>query len=315
LRRYLLKKIFYFNVIFLTTIILSHSALSNENKKPKFVFSLKEVTSKSDTIKNPKAVYYDKKKEIYVLDSGNKRVIIFSEDTFPLFSFKVAQTQPKSLTVDEEGNIYVLYRDADKKEDYVKIYNFRGEKIKFFSLKKLINFPEDKQMVVGKIIYFDGKLYFSDLSHCKIHSVDMISKKVLLSFGDCGKDEGKFKHLTDFALNKEGKIYVIDMTVSKISVFSKDGEFLYRFGDPGGTFRTLSLPVAISVDEYENTYVVDSMRHTVLVYDKNGNFSYEFGGYGKSQGWFYYPRGIFVSSGRIFVLEDFISRVQVFEVP
>ena len=101
-----------------------------------------------------------------------------------------------------------------------------------------------------------------------------------------------------------------------VFVFSQRGEFIYKFGQKGGTAGKLSRPRGIAVDNRLNlVYVVDYMRHAINVYNKKGEYLFEIGGQGVGRGWFSFPSDVCIDKrGRLWVADTFNQRLQVFKI-
>ena len=117
-------------------------------------------------------------------------------------------------------------------------------------------------------------------------------------------------------IDSTGKIYLVSAESGKIYVYSPEEEFLFSFGEKGGTPRKLSQPYALDIDERRGLiYVVDYMRQIILTYDLAGKWLFEVGGRGTSPGWFNYPMDIAINRhGHIIVTDFFNRRIQVLEV-
>jgi hypothetical protein len=117
-------------------------------------------------------------------------------------------------------------------------------------------------------------------------------------------------------IDSTGKIYVVSAETGKIYVYSPEEEFLFAFGEKGGTPRKLSQPYALDIDERRGLiYVVDYMRQIILTYDLAGKWLFEVGGRGTGPGWFNYPMDIAINRhGHIIVTDFFNRRIQVLEV-
>jgi len=308
----------FWNLYFFISVIFAQEPPQepqqiNINNYVKFKLAFHNVYNKADTLKNPVCGYYlEKSQEVYILDRGNNRVVIFGENGEVKFTFPIVPEDTVCLTVDEDENTYLLANLADARQS-IYTYNFRGDLIEEYKIPQhLLN--KEKIIQIGKIKIFNNYMFMSDVANNQIIIMSWDTKEVKTVFGGEGDEPGFFKHLTDFEVDKEGNTYVIDMYVSKISKFSFRGEFLTQFGEPGGTFRTLSLPMGIAINQDLVTFVSDSTRHTILAYNNKGEFLFEFGGYGKSEGWLYYPKKIFAGGNKVFIIEPFLNRVQMFEL-
>jgi hypothetical protein len=74
----------------------------------------------------------------------------------------------------------------------------------------------------------------------------------------------------------------------------------------------LSLPVSLTFDA-DHIYVADAEDCAVKVFSKNGRFEAAFGRKGRGPGEFFFPSGVSVLAGRIFVADKFNHRIQVLD--
>jgi hypothetical protein len=83
--------------------------------------------------------------------------------------------------------------------------------------------------------------------------------------------DGLFRQPTDVAWDSQGNIYISDGYInSRVAKYSKDGDWVKSWGEPGtgpGQFRTVH---AIAIDRNDNVYVGDRSNHRVQVFDTDG---------------------------------------------
>ena len=110
----------------------------------------------------------------------------------------------------------------------------------------------------------------------------------------------------------EGRIYVTDATQARAVVYDRDGNFLYAIGERG----QFEKPIGIAVnDGLKRVYIVDTKGHKVSVFDtREGRFLFDIGERGVEDGEFNWPTHITVDkSGKVFVVDTFNFRIQVFD--
>jgi DNA-binding beta-propeller fold protein YncE len=122
--------------------------------------------------------------------------------------------------------------------------------------------------------------------------------------------------VNDVQRDKEGNLYLLSTETSKVYIYNSAEEYLYNFGEKGGSTGKLSQPRQLVVDDKKKAiYIVDYNRHAILIYDLSGRFMHEFGGKGNLPGWFQYPRSIATNTkGQLLVADMFNNRVQVLDV-
>lgn len=77
---------------------------------------------------------------------------------------------------------------------------------------------------------------------------------------------------SDVVVSKSRKIYVVDGTRNRVSVFGYSGDFLTSFGKRGNENGMFNSPTGIGIDKDDNIYVCDSGNHRIQVFNSNGNF-------------------------------------------
>lgn len=225
-------------------------------------------------------------KQIYVVDSGHNRVVIYTEDSYPLYVMDKNRgvESPAGLFIDDKGYVYLCQmRTNGEIKGRISIFDqcLRWRKDIFFK-------------------GFDGAEKF----------IPLISPEDEL-LGIRGKAD-----ICAVYIDKKGRIYLLSEGYGRVYVYDADEKFLFKFAQKGGSSGKLSRPQALAVDERtQRIYVVDYLRHTVSVFDYNGKYLFEFGGKGWSPGWFQYPTYIYIdAAGRILVADTFNQRVQVLRV-
>ncbi len=122
--------------------------------------------------------------------------------------------------------------------------------------------------------------------------------------------------ITDVEVDENGYIFLLSEETGKVYIYNAREEFLFSFGQKGGSTGKLSRPRGLAVDkEREVIFVLDYMRHSVLVYNFAGRFLFEIGGQGRSPRWFNYPADLdLTDEGYLVVADLFNQRIQVLEV-
>lgn len=122
--------------------------------------------------------------------------------------------------------------------------------------------------------------------------------------------------VNDVVIDSDGNIYLLSQETGKVYIYNAEEEFLYSFGEKGGSYGKLSQPRKMAIDEKKKAiYILDYNRHAILIYDLSGRFMYEFGGMGNGGGWFQYPNSIAVDNhGRVIVSDQYNHRAQVLDV-
>lgn len=136
-------------------------------------------------------------------------------------------------------------------------------------------------------------------------------EKVLTEFCKYGTNPGQALWPNSVALDKEGRAYVSDDWLNRISVFDADGTFIEQWGTSGSAPGQLDGPAGLAFDSEDNLYVVDSRNHRVQVFSKQGHLMGGCGSKGSAPGQFDTPWGIHIDEhDAIYVADWKNNRVQ-----
>ena len=169
----------------------------------------------------------------------------------------------------------------------------------------------------------DGRVYVLGTAPIRITNIDhedlgAIGKRSFgVEYGSNGDaisvDEGELFMPVQVILDREDNLYVSDEACHTISIFSKDGDFLGRWGEHGTADGQLNRPSGIAFDADENLYVVDTMNHRVQQFTKSGQFLKGWGRFGAGAGEFNMPWGVAIDDdGDVYISDWRNDRVQKF---
>ena len=265
----------------------------------------------------------DEHGEIYVVDEGNRRVVVFEMDGFYRYQFTVSGTSggPTSLVVDSRGEILVAVGGK------VAVCDFRGSILEYVDF---YGFPGADKMNATRVeVDKNDNYYILDSFGRRVLVFDTNWDLKFTIDSECfpknirnvphgrRQEESKVRSLTigDICVDDEGMIYLVDVMTAYVYVFSPEGEYQRSIGEPGSAFTTLSFPNGVAVDNQGRILVVDSTGNALLGYDREGKLLFALGGLGKTQGRFYFPKYVSTdANGRIYVVEAFLGRIQVLTV-
>jgi DNA-binding beta-propeller fold protein YncE len=130
---------------------------------------------------------------------------------------------------------------------------------------------------------------------------------------DADAADGAFMWPTAIALDSTGNVYVSDEWYNRISIFTRDGDWVDKWGTPGKGDGELNRPSGLAFDQDDHLYVVDSQNHRIQKFDKDGTFLAKWGTAGSGEGEFNMPWGIAIdTSGDVYVTDWRNDRVQKF---
>ena len=113
--------------------------------------------------------------------------------------------------------------------------------------------------------------------------------------------------------DRDENLFVSDEALHWISMFSREGELLDRWGEHGDGDGQLDRPSGIAFDAEENMYVVDTLNHRVQKFTKDGKYLMKWGSFGDGDGQFNMPWGIALDEqGDVYVSDWRNDRIQRF---
>ncbi|OEU57522.1 MAG: hypothetical protein BAW33_04500 [Desulfobacterales bacterium C00003104] len=271
------------------------------------------------TLSHPSSLFYDPfRRETYVVDSGNSRIVIYTHDFFPLTSIGKTRgiESPSSVALDSAGNLFVTQSpSAGHPNGRLSVLSaslkWKGD-IRFEGFDGAQGFvPQNIAINNHDSLYITG----TDYPNVVVLNKDGTLSHIL-STADTVRDKSVNARITDVEIDDRGRIYLLSEDMGRIYVYDAQEKFLLKFGQKGGGAGKLSRPRGLSVDsDKKRVYCVDYMRHSVSAYSLEGQYLFEFGGLGWSKGWMQFPSGICVNrEGYLLVADTFNHRIQVFEI-
>ena len=128
-----------------------------------------------------------------------------------------------------------------------------------------------------------------------------------------GKDDGRFVWPVTILTDDDDNLWVSDESLNRITVITKDGEFVRKWGEPGEGDGQLNGASGMSFDPEGNVYVADALNHRVQKFTKDGEFLLNWGSFGDGEGQFDMPWGLKVDElGDVYVADWRNDRIQKF---
>ena len=120
---------------------------------------------------------------------------------------------------------------------------------------------------------------------------------------------------TSVAIDKERNVYVADEWLNRISMFTKDGDWIGKWGTPGDGDGEINRPSGLAFDTDDNLYLVDSLNHRIQKFTKEGKFLAKWGEEGSGDGEFNMPWGIDIdTNGDVYIADWRNDRIQKFTI-
>ena len=86
--------------------------------------------------------------------------------------------------------------------------------------------------------------------------------------GDKGTADGQFQGPSGLSIDANDNIYVTDKNNNRIQVFTSDGQFITKFGEPGSGNGQLIDPEGVGVDKESGAvYVADTGNNRIQLFE------------------------------------------------
>jgi len=280
--------------------------------------------------------------QVYVVDSDNARIQVFSPDgTFlrqwgsycamdtgvgcldpdgdgPLALGDGQFNEPWGITVDGDSNggairVYV----ADTWNHRIQVFDGDGGFVtKWGALGQMPSASDGEQLFYGPrdlVIDNQGRLFVSDTGNKRI----MVFKSdgtYVAQWGGGGLIAGSFEEPVGLALDSDGDLYVADTWNRRVQFFGPGYNYIREWPVEGWFGTNVTNKPYIDVDSQGRAYVTDPEAFRVYVFDNQGTVVATFGRYGYESDAFTMPTGIAIDPvGYIYVTDTEGQKVLKFE--
>jgi DNA-binding beta-propeller fold protein YncE len=210
----------------------------------------------------PMHVRMNSKKEIFVLDGKQHRILRFSPTGDPLGNFEPADLPapaawiPKNFAIDANDNVYIL-----------DIFSGRvivaGPDAKF---QRQIPFPASNGFFSDVTVDAQGTVYLLS----SVHAALFTAARDAAVFTPLTKDLGDHVAFpTSMAVDKK-YIFIVDQNGGEVVVLGKDGSFKGRKIRMGWKEGELRYPADICLNDNGQVFVADRGNNLVEVYQMEG---------------------------------------------
>jgi DNA-binding beta-propeller fold protein YncE len=291
---------------------LTHEVL--QAGPPQYLFTIdgQDKSDPSAGLKGPLAITSSPDGKIFVADTGNSQIKVFTSNGKLLNTFgKGILNYPFGLTY-ADSKLYV----ADPNMMKISVFDDQGQQLAPLLEKMQLPLAGGN---LGEIIRptgiqrnAEGNFYITDVGNQCVVVLDP-SGRFVKSIGSRGTEDGHFQYPNALAISSEQKLYVSDSNNGRIQIFDQDGGFLYKINGSQGRSGLLSLPRGIVTTSDGTTLVVDVFMHKVRAFDQAGYELWTFGGMGTGFDSFNFPNGLYVdeAAGRIYITDRENNRIQV----
>ena len=163
----------------------------------------------------------------------------------------------------------------------------------------------------------DGRIYVANRTTGSGPGVQVkvcnLDSEFFGAFGSNGSEDGQFYLMSAIVADSDGKLYISDEHLHRISVFDAEGQFLARWGNRGSAPGQLHGPSGLAFDSQDGLFVVDQRNDRVQKFSKDGTLLMGFGAHGAGEGELNRPWGVTVApDGDVYVADWRNDRIQRF---
>ncbi len=275
----------------------------------KFLFAFPDAPILGLSISQPQAIAIDPGGSLYIVDTGNNRIVKFNnkgEYVFTLggFGWETEQfDRPLDITAKSGLEIFIADFNNERIERYDNKLNYISS---FYSEETFLTnlqfgFPSSVDVSA------QGELFICDNENNRILKLNTLGEPVV-SFGDFNWGDGQLEHPAKIEISPGNLIYVSDQSANRVVVFDYFGNYVSKFGKD-----FLSKPQGMTWFQ-NKLFVADSGNDRLAVFDQNHRLIYSWGDRGSKIGAFKNPVDVAGFDERIYVLDSDNNRVQVFEL-
>ena len=216
-------------------------------------------------------------REIVVANTGGRRLEFYDlrgrsrgavAHAVPDESGRLVDGQPRSLVVDEHGDIYL----SDLSVPYVDHLDFRGRSLGRITLPS----PDDRLETGGAgalALAADGRLFVASRARAGRIYVFDAGRRLVAAWGDRGARPGQLSAISGLAVAGDSEVVVtcVDTDLA-VQVFDAAGHYRRGFGVHDIGMGRFSQPTGVTVTSDGRIWVVDSVRANVQVFDLRGTY-------------------------------------------
>jgi DNA-binding beta-propeller fold protein YncE len=182
------------------------------DKNGNYIKSWGKEGTDEDELLRPTGIAVNSKNDIYVVDSGNLRVKVYSNLGVFLGIMDKPENMglPVDVAVGPDDSVWII--------DKIRVYEYSADGTFIGSWGE--RGSKDGEFGNPKSIAIDtnGFIYIADRANKRIQKFDR-DGKFITKWGEPGSGIGRFDNPSGIAVNKDGLVYVVDSMNHRIQVF------------------------------------------------------------------------------------------------
>ncbi|MEW5795473.1 MAG: NHL repeat-containing protein [Candidatus Zixiibacteriota bacterium] len=216
-------------------------------------------------LSNPTDLAIDNRGALYLLDSGNKRVIWFNRDLAAVRDFSGEGSSigklgdPRGLAVDSERRVWVTDRESrllvqcSDQLEYTMEIPFRDEADEFV-------YGRPAAIAVTEF----GDIWVVDPDNHRVVTLDAAGQFDMF-VGDAGSPGGQLREPSALALDRHDRIYVCDRGNHRVMVYDVRGGLVQEV-----KYQSVNAPTAVAIDPSGRVWVLEEDSSKLHCLSNNG---------------------------------------------
>lgn len=260
----------------------------------------------------PLAAAWSSTGEIYVSDTGNSRICVFTKDGrferefgTSAGSSKRALLQPAGIDVGPDGTVYV----ADIRGAAVLVFNAKGSFVRSIHPRVSKKLPSVKWTPTD-VTFARDQLFVTDAKGVAVFSVDGRLKRRIDDAGG-----STFSYPNGVGVASNGSVVISDTNNGRVVAIAGTDTVVWQVGPDGQTGRIIGLPRGLGVSDNGTVLVADAFLFGVDRIAADGIYMDRYGERGNALGQFQFPNDVDISGGRVLVADKENNRIQVLQWP
>ncbi len=287
---------------------------SRHTKTPARLVFQKEISGRvmAYDLRHPSGVAVDAADNLYVVDTGNNRVIKFGSDLMPVKEYGGYGSgvgrfiNPEDIVVDRGLNIYVLDTGNRRIIRLDAGLNYVDEIIPQDDSSEMIS---NAAKLSGVYVSPLGEITVSDYDNSRLLEMDNFNR-FSRYIGDFGYGRGSLLNPLGIAGDADGRMYVADAGDGRIAVYDGYGNYLHQIGAD-----SLMRPSAVTVSPYGVVWVADQDTDGIYAFSPDGHALFSVGGPGHEEFQYSDIEALAVSrDGELYVADAGNNRVMVYSI-
>jgi DNA-binding beta-propeller fold protein YncE len=217
-------------------------------------------------LRSPVGVAVDADNRVYVTDPPTGLIMVYdSRGKFVRYFGKVGEREsyfqtPTGIAIDKQtGHIYV----CDSARHMVILLDKEGHILGRFGKRLSGNGPGEFRYP-SRVLIAGEEIIVLDAGNLRVQILDLSGRyKREIRIPELSSDTG-------LAFDAQKNIYVTNIQLGAIDVFSCDGQFLYRFGSMGTAPGEFRRPAGMWVESGKLLYITDILNKRVQLFEIQG---------------------------------------------